>query len=324
MTYSEHGLKLIETKLAKYETKPKRVLFTGGSGLLALNWAMAIKDNYTVALGLHQKNITLCGFEHYQIDIKSVERLAKSLEEIKPDIVIHAAGLTNVEQCEKDPNLAFHVNAEISEVVAKVCFQKGLQLVHISTDHIFSGKESLVSESQPLNPINKYGETKAEAEALVLKAYPEALVVRTNFFGWGTSYRKSFSDIIIEGLRAKKQLVLFEDVFYTPILVENLAFAVHDLIDQQVHGIINIVGDERISKYQFGIKIAEKFGLDCKLINRGLIGEISGLVQRPKDMSLTNQKACKLIGRKLGNVNEYLTKLMKQEKSEVFQEIIRL
>jgi dTDP-4-dehydrorhamnose reductase len=324
VTYSEHGLKLIETKLAKYETKPKRVLFTGGSGLLALNWAMAIKDNYTVALGLHQKNITLCGFEHYQIDIKSVERLAKSLEEIKPDIVIHAAGLTNVEQCEKDPNLAFHVNAEISEVVAKVCFQKGLQLVHISTDHIFSGKESLVSESQPLNPINKYGETKAEAEALVLKAYPEALVVRTNFFGWGTSYRKSFSDIIIEGLRAKKQLVLFEDVFYTPILVENLAFAVHDLIDQQVHGIINIVGDERISKYQFGIKIAEKFGLDCKLINRGLIGEISGLVQRPKDMSLTNQKACKLIGRKLGNVNEYLTKLMKQEKSEVFQEIIRL
>jgi GDP-D-mannose dehydratase len=67
---------------------------------------------------------------------------------------------------------------------------------------------------------------------------------------------------------------------------------------------------------QFGIKIAEKFGLDCKLIKRGLFDEISGLVQRPKDMSLTNLKACELIGRKLGNVNEYLTKLMQQEKSE--------
>ena len=324
MTYSGHGLKNIETKLAKYDTKPKRVLFTGGSGLLALNWAMAIRGKYTIALGLHQKNITLRDFEHYQIDLKSIERFAKSLEEIKPDIVIHAAGLTNVEKCESEPDLAFHVNVEIAEVVAKVCFQKGLQLVHISTDHIFSGKKSLLSESQPLEPINKYGETKAEAEALVLKAYPKALVIRTNFFGWGTSYRKSFSDNIIEGLRAKKQLVLFDDVFYTPILVENLAFAVHDLIDQQMHGIINIVGDERISKYQFGIKIAEKFGLDCKLIKRGFFDEISGLVQRPKDMSLNNLKACELIGKKLGNVNEYLTKLMQQEKSEVFQEIRRL
>jgi dTDP-4-dehydrorhamnose reductase len=319
--YSGLGLKLTEIKLAKYDTKPKRVLFTGGSGLLALNWAMAIRDKFTVVLGLHQKNITLRGFEHYQIDIKSVERLASSLEKIKPDIVIHAAGLTNVEQCEKEPDLAFHVNVEIAEVVAKVCFQKGLHLVHISTDHIFSGNEPLLSEVQPSKPINKYGETKAEAEVLVLKAYPDALVIRTNFFGWGTSYRKSFSDYIIEGLRAKKQLVLFDDVFYTPILVENLAFAVHDLIDLQEQGIMNIVGDERISKYQFGIKIAEKFDLDCNLIKRSSICEISGLVQRPKDMSLTNQKACKLIDRKLGNVDEYLTKLLQQEKSKLFQEI---
>jgi dTDP-4-dehydrorhamnose reductase len=317
-------LKLTETKLEKYEKNPKRVLFTGGSGLLALNWAMAIRDKFSVALGLHQKIISLRGFEHYQIDIKSFERLASSLEKIKPDIVIHAAGLTSVEQCEADLDLAFHVNVEIAEVVAKACFEKGVQLVHISTDHIFSGSESLLSEDHTVEPINNYGKTKAEAEALVLAANPETLVIRTNFFGWGTSYRKSFSDIIIEGLRAEKQLILFDDVFYTPILIEKLALAVHDLIDRHEYGIFNVVGDERVSKYEFGMKLAEQFRLDCNLIKRGMIGEVSCLVQRPNDMSLSNHKVCNLIGRKLGNVNEYVSKLLQQEESEIFQELRKL
>ncbi len=299
----------------------KQVLFTGGSGLLALNWAMAIRDRFTVVLGLHRKNIAIGCFEHHQLDIESVERFVRILEEIKPDIVIHTAGLTSVERCEAEPELAFHVNAKIAEIVARACSRLGVPLVHISTDHLFAGDVPLLSEVHPIEPVNIYGKTKAEAEDMVLMAYPDALVIRTNFFGWGTSYRKSFSDVIIEGLRAGKQLTLFDDVFYTPILVETLALVAHDLIDQQVRGIINIVGDERISKYEFGMKLADQFGLDCNLIKHGLIGDVSGLVQRPKDMSLSNQKVCKILGRKLGSVNEYVARLLQQEESGVFQEI---
>ena len=310
--------------MEKSKINRERVLFTGGSGLLAINWAMAISSRFNVALGIHRNSVVIAGCEHYQIDLESVEKFVSALKIIKPNIVVHTVGLTSVERCEAEPELAFHVNVAIAEVVAKACFQQRIKLVHISSDHIFIGNETFLTESQPLAPVNIYGETKAEAEKLVLTNHPEALVIRTNFFGWGTSYRKSFSDFIIEGLRTGKQLVLFDDVYYTPILIETLATAAHDIVEREIGGVLNIVGDERISKYEFGIKLAYKFGLDCNLIKRGKIGEVFDLVRRPKDMSLSNQKVCKILGRRLGDVDENLNKLLIQEETGVNQEILNL
>ena len=179
----------------------------------------------------------------------------------------------------------------------------------------------MLAESSPVTPVNVYGRTKAEAELQVLEAHPLALVLRTNFYGWGTSYRRSFSDVIIETLRSGKDLNLFTDVFYTPTLVDKVAIAAHDLIDTKATGIVNIVGDERISKYEFGIRIAEEFGLDASLIKPGLLVDQVALVQRPLDMSLSNQKACKLLGRQLGSVAEHLARLHQQEQSGLAREI---
>ena len=179
----------------------------------------------------------------------------------------------------------------------------------------------MLAESSPVTPVNVYGRTKAEAELHVLEAHPFALLIRTNFYGWGTSYRCSFSDVIIEALRSGKDLNLFTDVFYTPILVNTVAIAAHDLIDTKTTGIVNIVGDERISKYEFGIRIAEEFGLDAGLIKPGLLADQVALVQRPYDMSLSNQKVSKLLGRKLGGVSEHLSELHKQEQNGFSQEM---
>ena len=179
----------------------------------------------------------------------------------------------------------------------------------------------MLAESSPVTPVNVYGRTKAEAELHVLEAHPFALLIRTNFFGWGTSYRRSFSDVIIETLRSGKDLNLFTDVFYTPTLVDKVAIAAHDLIDTKAAGIVNIVGDERISKYEFGIRIAEEFGLDAGLIKPGLLADQVALVQRPYDMSLSNQKISKLLGRKLGGVSEHLSGLHKQEQNGFSQEM---
>lgn len=173
-------------------------------------------------------------------------------------------------------------------------------------------------------PINVYGQTKAEAELRVQENHPDVLVMRANFYGWGTRYRRSFSDAIIESLRSGKELTLFTDVFYTPILAEAAASAAHDLIESKVSGIVNVVGDERISKYEFGIKLAKEFDLDASLVRPGLLGDKVALVQRPHDMSLSNQKACELLGRKLGCVAEHLARLHQQEQSGLAREIRRL
>ncbi len=291
------------------------ILITGGSGLLALNWALATRDQYLITLALHSRKVSLPGVASRNISLDSVDEILASFEKIRPQLVIHTAGLTNVEECEANPELANHVNIDLAENVAMACAKLGISLVHISTDHLFSGEAPLVDESHPVAPQNVYGRTKAEAEQRVLEVCPQSLVVRTNFYGWGPLYRRSFSDMIIDSLRMGKALTLFKDIFYTPILIEALVYAVHDLVNQKANGIYNVVGDERISKYEFGIKVAKIFQLDASLIKSGYLKDKDMLVKRPYDMSLSNKKTCELLGRKLGDIDEQVLKLQQQEKS---------
>lgn len=300
------------------------VLITGGSGLLALNWALAIRDRYSVTLGLHEREISLAGVQTRQIDLESVDQLVRAFETVQPQIIIHTAGFTSVEGCEAKPDLAQHINVELAANVAHASSKLGLQLVHVSTDHLFPGESPFVDENHPVAPRNVYGRTKAEAELRVLEAHPKALVIRTNFYGWGPSYRRSFSDVVIEALRSGKELTLFKDVFYTPILIETAVQAVHDLINLKANGIFHVVGDERITKYEFGLKIAEEFSLDSSLINPGFLTDQVSQFQRPHDMSLSNNKTCNLLGRKLGGVNEHIARLHQQEQNGLAQEIQKL
>jgi dTDP-4-dehydrorhamnose reductase len=172
---------------------------------------------------------------------------------------------------------------------------------------------SLMTEDEPISAINIYGITKAQAESAVAEINPNALIVRTNFYGWGTSYRKSFSDYIIESLRNKKAISLFDDVYYTPIIAQKLIQIVHELVEKKATGIFNIVSDNRISKYDFGILIAQEFELDKSLIQRSSIRDKSSLVQRPADMSLSNHKVIELLGRNLGSVKQQIALLHQQE-----------
>lgn len=303
---------------------PQRVLITGGSGLLALNWAQSMRNRCAITLGLHDREISLAGTQARSIDLESVDSLKRVFEELECQVIIHTAGLTSVERCEHEPKLAQHVNVTLASNVAKACTSLGIQLVHISTDHLFNGREPSVTEDQLIAPVNVYGKTKAEAESRVLDQNPQALLIRTNFFGWGTSYRNSFSDIVIEALRSGKGITLFQDVFYTPILIETAALAVHDLIDLKAEGVFNIVGDERVSKYDFGIAIADKLNLDSSGIIPGLFANQPTRTQRPFDMSLSNNKAANVLGRSFGGLHNQLLSLHQQELNGLAQEIKKL
>ena len=128
--------------------------------------------------------------------------------------------LTNIENCEKNPSLAKRINVNFSLNVAKACKELNITLVHISTDHLFYNQGSYIKEENEVNPINVYGQSKADAEIKILKINPKALVIRTNFFGWGPFHKLSFSDKILESLSFNKSINLFDDVFFTPILIE--------------------------------------------------------------------------------------------------------
>ncbi|MDA1082647.1 MAG: SDR family oxidoreductase [Gemmatimonadetes bacterium] len=297
------------------------VFVTGGAGLLGVTWAAAMRDRCKVTLGLHDRAIALRGVETRRSDLESVDALARTLDAVKAELVVHTAGMTNVDACEAEPECARHINVELAANVAAACRRLGIGLVHISTDHLFSQTGDPLREEDALSPVNVYGRTKAEAELRVLDAYADALVVRTNFYGWGPSYRQSFSDTIIKSLRRGDRPTLFTDVHYTPILMDALIAGVHGLVEKKARGVFHVTGDDALTKHEFGVRVAECFGLPAGLVQRATLADKPSLAKRPRSMMLSNAKASALLGRRIGGVREHLATLRQQEQSETVKEI---
>tara|TARA_B100001063_G_C16776624_1_gene566028 strand:+ start:2339 stop:3286 length:948 start_codon:yes stop_codon:yes gene_type:complete len=271
------------------------ILFTGGSGLLSVCWSRYIYRHFNVCLALHERYIALPGITCLKLDLHSFDSIIASFKEIKPDYVVNTAALTNVEYCEINHEHAFHVNTSLAVNIAKACDLLGIKLIHISTDHIFDGLSSFYTEDSKPNPLNVYGTTKLEAEIGIQDISNNYLIIRTNFFDIGTAYRRSFSDWIAASLYNHEYIDLFEDIYYTPIHVLYLVRYIHQLLTFNLTGIFNVVGPERLSKYQFGVKLAHKFSLNPNLIQPISINDRSDLTTRPRDMSLDNAKIKKII-----------------------------
>lgn len=267
-----------------------KILFTGGSGLLSVCWSRYICSVFDVYMALHERSIKLQNTTCLKLDLSSYNSILAVFKEIKPSFVVNSAALTSVEYCEKNYDHAFQVNTVLAINIAKACESLGIKLIHISTDHIFDGCSSFYTELSKPNPINAYGDTKLRAEKGLQSVSQNHLIIRTNFFDNGTSYRRSFSDWISDQLSNNGDIYLFNDVFYTPIHVFYLAKYIHQLMAADCIGTFNVVGPERLSKYDFGRHLAKKLALDAKLIHPISIEDRSDLIPRPRDMSLDNSK----------------------------------
>ena len=298
------------------------VVISGGSGLLSLNWAQYIKNDYNVILLQHIRIVNLENVFSIQCNIESYNNLHKILKQYNPIYFIHTAGLTNVEVCEKNPILASEVNVYITENVAKVTNDLNIKLIHISTDHLFDGTLSSASEEDFTNPLNVYAITKLESERVVTKYNTNSLIIRTNFFSWGPSYRNSFSDFILNNLRSNLTINLFQDVKYTPVHIYNLMKTTHYLLDNNQYGIFNICSDDIVTKFEFGKLIAKIFNLNLELIKPTFLSNNLELVKRPYDMSLSNKKASNF--NKIGSIYEQIQQLKKEEFYENIKQIKNL
>jgi len=294
---------------------PKRILITGGSGLLALNWAVFKRSECEVCLVTHKHTVKLDGVTVRNVSLEEPHALLCLLDEWGADLVVHTAGMTNVDQCEQHPKLAQLANVALAGNVAEAACRYGAQLIHISTDHIFAGDTALANEECVPDPHNVYAQTKLEGERAAIAAHPNALVVRTNFYGWGHRFRTSFSDWVIGTLRRGERIKLFHDTWFTPVLIDHLVRVAHDLSDIGTAGVINLTGDERISKYKFAMQLAEVFSLDTGLIECVSSEDVPLVALRPKDLSLSNALAQRLLGRNIGGLSDGFCDLLAQERA---------
>ena len=295
----------------------KNVLIIGGSGLLGSNWAIKWRDRYNILLGINKRFIKIEGTKSITIDFKNEKIIRNVLEKNKIDILINCSGLTNVEKCERNQELAEFVHCSLCEVFSKLCFSLGVKQVHISTDHLFDGSKKYVDEDCLPKPLNNYGKTKLISEKMVSKFNPNALIIRTNFFGKGPSYRRSFSDLILDNISLNKRVNLIEDVFLTPIYIDELIEIIENLLFKDLCGVYNVVGDERLTKYEFGLKIAKEIGVNHRLVKKTLLSERKDLVKRPFDLSLSNKKLKKSISIPIKSLSVQIKEMMVYNKQKI-------
>jgi len=267
-----------------------RILITGASGLLGLNLALDAGATHEV-IGVDRSKLASAPFQLIKADLLDPAAVRRVLDEAKPDAIIHCAALAGVDACEADPDLARQMNAELPARLAEACVRHKVRLIHISTDAVFDGqKNGIYTEHDLPNPIGVYSQTKLEGERGVLQINPLAIVARVNFYGWSLSGRRSLAEFFVNSLGAGKTVNGFTDVIFCPMLVNHLGGVLLEMIAKGLHGLYHVVGPEAMSKYQFGVEIARKFGLRESLISLQSVDKSSLTARRSHNLWLSTHK----------------------------------
>jgi dTDP-4-dehydrorhamnose reductase len=243
-----------------------RLLITGASGLLGLNLALdASRANQVI--GVDRNTLVSAPFSVIKADLLDSHAVGRILAEAQPDAVIHCAAMADVDTCEANPELARRTNADLPARIAEACALRKIRMIHISTDAVFSGQKSgPYSEFDQTNPRGVYATTKLEGEQRVLQTYPLASVARVNFYGWSLTGNRSLAEFFVNSLGRGWTVNGFTDVTFCPMFVNHLSEILATMLQRDLHGLYHVVGPQAMTKYQFAVEIARKFGFSERLI----------------------------------------------------------
>lgn len=232
-----------------------------------------------------------------RLDLLEPASLAAAFDTTKPDAVLHAAALADPDCCQREPDLAWRLNAEAPAALARLSARGGVRLVALSTDLVFRGDRPFSSEADEPVPVLHYARTKLEGERSLLAEDPRAAVARVALVvGRGHGARGTASETIAWALRARRRLRLFTDQLRTPVDPESVAAAVAVLLRGTQAGLFHLGGPERISRHELGLRVAVALGLDRSLIDASRQAEMKDAAPRPLDVSLDSSRARRELG----------------------------
>lgn len=278
----------------------KRWLITGASGLLS--------DYLIEACGKHGEVITTARSSgDRRCDLKDGGAVRSLLADTSPDVVVHAAGLTDVDQCERDPDEAFAVNRDAAAHLA-TALPRQARILFVSTDQVYPDTPGLHAE-EPVAPVNVYGKSKREGELAVL-AHPGALVLRVNFFGPSRrAGRASISDFVIRSLREGRQVTLFSDILFSPLHMATLGTLAVEMAERAITGVFNAGCRNGVSKADFALAVARHKGLQTRTAQIGSSAVMPDRAPRPKDMRMDVSRIETVLGRPMPTLDEEVAKL---------------
>lgn len=271
-------------------------LFTiGGSGLVGSRIAEILRDKYTI------DDLSLTN----GVDITDPSSLAIIRNDTEHEVLIHLAAKADVEGCEQDKSLgrqgaAYQINVEGTQHIVDACLATKKKLLYISTDFVFDGTKEppyTYKEEDKPNPLNWYAMTKYKGEEIIKNSGVTAAILRIAYPYRVDAFtqKKDFVHAIMEKLANDQPISAVVDHIMTPTFIDDIAFAIDAILNQNATGIYHVVGGQSLTPYDAFLLLADRFGYDKQLIGKTTREEFfKGKAPRPFNLSLGNDKITKL------------------------------
>ncbi len=266
---------------------PRPLLITGGNGTLGVAFGRLARERGLPHLRLGRRDL----------DITDGPAVQRWLRTVRPWAVVNSAGWVRVDDAEHDPAGCMRDNADGAECLAQSCAELGIPLVTFSSDLVFGGSPASrpLVESDPVDPCNTYGRSKADAERRVLHAAPDALVIRSSaFFGDWDDW--NFVSRTLATLHSGGRASAPNDAVVSPTYVSDLGHAVLDLLIDGERGVWHVANRGALSWLELAQLAAEQAGLDASRIDPCTGPDIGWHAPRPAFAALASERATLLGG----------------------------
>lgn len=265
----------------------KKIIVTGASGFVAGSIIyFGVKEYEIHALSRGESLYEHENLHWHTLDIGDTEGLSALFGEINPDAIIHAAAIADIDYCAQNPDTAHAVNVAYTQRLAELARDHHTRMVFVSTDNVFDGKQGLYTETSPTDPVNYYGQTKLEAEQIVLNTVKDAVVARLALvmgfpiIGGGNSFLMR----MVAQWEAGESVGVPDNEIRSPIDLVTAGHALLELAATGTQGVILLGGLDRLHRIDLVKQLAEGLGYNPEMVHAFDPGKLPGRADRPESV----------------------------------------
>ena len=292
----------------------RRIFIVGANGMLGqrtIEFYSSDKNVQLFACSI-EENPLFNNVDYLCCNITERDKIKQAVYNFMPDVIINAAAYTNVDLSETERETAWKINVKGVEHLAETARVIDAQIIHISSDYIFDGKNGPYSENDKPNPLGYYGRTKLASENVLKISGALYTILRTNvLYGVASKSKADFVEWLIDTVRSGKPVRIVDDQVNNPTFINDLVQAISKVIEFRKHGVYNIGGKEFLSRYEFTEIIADYFKLEKSLITPIKTKELNQAARRPLKSGLITLKAESELGYKPVTISESLAIIKK-------------
>lgn len=301
---------------------PKKLLIFGSSGLAGTKIAIQAKSDYSVYGTYNKRTPNIENITNCKLELSDTENLQKLIEEIKPDVIVNATALHNVDYCEQNKDESFFINSSVLQKIIDSSQKFNSKIVHISTDYVFDGNSSVPYKEEDIaSPVSVYGKSKLKGEEIIL-SHNHSVVRPSVVYGWTSLELEgivsssgkpiNFAMWLLDKLHKNEPLSIVTDQFATATLADSLASSILKILSSGKSGLFHISGLSCESRYDFSLKLAKIFGYDENQISPTDSSQFKQKAKRPSYSCLDCSRAIKEFDLDLYKTEQALEIMKKQ------------